>query len=239
PEYLRRTLAIDINLIRLLDDPLSVLSARGIDPESAEGKALLGAVKELENELNKPQRDSTLEIEYHKVHARENGKVKVGRFNLNPVEPAGRLPVDFDNIGGITREPSIGSRPDLPPDESAPDRDRTEDESGVSEDLAGQPLRDDDPRPIGDGGDALADAIARRDELSGRIAEIARGLHTDIDPGAWEPDRIEATIRDLTGRDLDPEDSRRVDTLTELMPQLLRVDEQVRLFADRVEYDRL
>ncbi|MGW5385210.1 WXG100-like domain-containing protein, partial [Nocardia sp. NPDC003963] len=88
-------------------------------------------------------------------------------------------------------------------------------------------------------GDALADAILRRDALAARVGDLAAALHTRVDPGAFEPDRIGATVRDLGGRALDAADARLVDEIGALVPRLIRADGEVRDLTGRIEYDRL
>ncbi|MGW0180772.1 hypothetical protein, partial [Nocardia sp. NPDC003345] len=122
PEYLRRTLAIDSNLARLLGETPAQLRSRGIDPDSDTGRALLRA----RDELLAAHRDGTLQVEYVVVRTVAEGETTVRRFDL---ERNGR-PVSFDVIGGIDRSLENGgdegrvpgARDDRPPSTAADTR---------------------------------------------------------------------------------------------------------------------
>ncbi|MFD6391890.1 T3SS effector HopA1 family protein, partial [Nocardia sp. NPDC060259] len=78
PEYLRRTLAMDRNLAVILNETPAQLAARGVDPDSPAGRALIDAVRE----LRAAQADGTLRVEYHLVHASARGEVTVTELLL-------------------------------------------------------------------------------------------------------------------------------------------------------------
>ncbi|MGF0315119.1 hypothetical protein [Nocardia fluminea] len=78
PEYLRRTLDMDQNLRRVLNEVPEQMRARGIDPDSPEGRALREAV----DALRAARDDGTLQVEYKLVHASEKGKVTVTELLL-------------------------------------------------------------------------------------------------------------------------------------------------------------
>lgn len=95
------------------------------------------------------------------------------------------------------------------------------------------------PRPPELLADALVDAIARCDELTARIAELAAGLRTHVDSGAFESTRLPDTLRELLARELDAGDRGRVEEIAGLMTRLLHAEEEVRRITGRIEYDRL
>ncbi|MFE6923270.1 T3SS effector HopA1 family protein, partial [Nocardia sp. NPDC057663] len=78
PEYLRRTLEMDRNLRVILNETPAEMAARGLDPDSEAGRALIDAVRE----LREAQRDGTLRVEYHLVHASARGEVTVTELLL-------------------------------------------------------------------------------------------------------------------------------------------------------------
>lgn len=95
------------------------------------------------------------------------------------------------------------------------------------------------PRPHDLLADALVDAVTRCDELTARIAELASGLHTDVDPAAFDTARIAETLGELRGRDPAAEDRVRVEEIGGLMTRLLHAEQEVRRITGRIEYDRL
>ncbi|MBV7706486.1 hypothetical protein NOVA_27240 [Nocardia nova] len=96
PEYYQRTVAIDQNLARVLTETPDQMRARGVDPDSAEGKRLLGARRELLDAFH----DGTLRHVYHYINVDERGRVTVGMFESTR---DGRS-LEINNIGGIQRQ---------------------------------------------------------------------------------------------------------------------------------------
>ncbi|MEU6188351.1 hypothetical protein ABZ824_20660, partial [Nocardia sp. NPDC047038] len=160
PEYLRRTAAIDKNLRRILTETPEEMAARGVDPDSAAGRALSKA----REQLLEAHRNGTLEVEYHLVHATKNGVVTSREFNLHR---DGAL-VRVDVIGGI-ESPALARTPARAPlaDASVPDADAPVRDTGTSARDTGTPARDaDDSSVPPQGGDS--DVAAARDaELLG------------------------------------------------------------------------
>ncbi|MEU2136640.1 hypothetical protein, partial [Nocardia rhamnosiphila] len=95
------------------------------------------------------------------------------------------------------------------------------------------------PRPHDLLADALVDAVARCDDLTARIAELASGLRADVDPGAFDTARMAETLAELRGHDLDAEDRVRVEEIGDLLTRLLHAEQEVRRITGRIEYDRL
>ncbi|MEV4153851.1 hypothetical protein AB0J48_12585 [Nocardia salmonicida] len=78
PEYLRRTLDMDRNLAQILNETPDQMLARGIDPDSPEGRALTDAVADLRAAME----DGTLQVEYRLVHTAADGTVTVTELLL-------------------------------------------------------------------------------------------------------------------------------------------------------------
>ncbi|NEW58720.1 hypothetical protein GV794_24220 [Nocardia cyriacigeorgica] len=106
PEYLRRTVAIDRNLAAILSETSEQMRARGIDPDSPEGRELTAA----REELLRAHRDRTLTFEYHLAHTSETGEVTVSRFRLD----RSGVPVDIDVVGGIDAATLAADRDQTP-----------------------------------------------------------------------------------------------------------------------------
>ncbi|MGI5223180.1 hypothetical protein [Nocardia sp. CA-290969] len=96
PEYLRRTLAIDLNLQRLLHETPTSMLERGLDPNSPKGRAYLQARAELLRAFS----DGTLRYEYNKIQVTRDGTVTESRFTL---ERNGKL-LPMDVFGRTDRE---------------------------------------------------------------------------------------------------------------------------------------
>ncbi|WP_280186694.1 hypothetical protein [Nocardia gipuzkoensis] len=163
PEYLRRTAAIDKNLRRILTETPEQMHARGVDPDSAKGRALLRA----REELLAAHRDGTLEVEYHLVHVAKNGDVTVSEFNL---ERDGAL-VRIDVIGGIESPALVRTPNQMPP--AAPARDAN----------AAAPARD-AAAPARDADDSARAANADESARAANAAAPAR----DTDESARDAD---------------------------------------------------
>lgn len=100
PEYLRRTLAIDQNLARILNETPAQMAARGLEPDSDAGRTLSEAVRE----LRAAAADGTLRVEYHLVHASARGEVTVTELLLvrDGVDVLADVPLpiaEFDTMG--------------------------------------------------------------------------------------------------------------------------------------------
>ncbi|MFD3744515.1 hypothetical protein [Nocardia sp. NPDC058633] len=93
PEYLRRTLDMDRNLARILNETPEQLTARGIDPDSPEGRALTDAVADLRSAME----DGTLQVEYRLVHTAADGTVTVTELLLrrDGVDVLADVPLPF------------------------------------------------------------------------------------------------------------------------------------------------
>ncbi|MGK8511912.1 hypothetical protein ACRS5S_29115 [Nocardia asiatica] len=191
PEYLRRTAAIDKNLRRILTETPEQVRARGVDPDSAAGRALRRA----REQLLAAHRDGTLQVEYHLVHVSKDGDVTASEFNL---ERDGVL-VRIDVIGGIespalVRTPS-GTPPAAPGEETAPVRAAAAPGSEVAP----------GPAPAAPGGEtapgrAAADPGPAADALTGEEAASTR----DASESLSDADEL---IRDTDRSALDADDS--------------------------------
>ncbi|MFE9787959.1 hypothetical protein ACFYO7_21525 [Nocardia salmonicida] len=78
PEYLRRTLDMDRNLAQILNETPDQMLARGIDPDSPEGRALTDAVADLRAAME----DGTLQVEYRLVHTAADATITVTELLL-------------------------------------------------------------------------------------------------------------------------------------------------------------
>ncbi|WP_156371328.1 hypothetical protein, partial [Nocardia arizonensis] len=78
PEYLRHILGLDRNLARILNETPEQMRARGIDPDSREGRNLRAAV----DALRAARDDGTLRVGYRLVHAAADGTVTVTELRL-------------------------------------------------------------------------------------------------------------------------------------------------------------
>ncbi|MEU4319040.1 hypothetical protein AB0F85_16210 [Nocardia fluminea] len=107
PEYLRRTLDMDQNLRRVLNETPEQMRARGIDPDSPEGRAFRRAVAE----LLAAREDGTLKVEYKLVHASAKGEVTVTDLRLvrDGVDVLADvpLPVDAATLDRLAADDSI------------------------------------------------------------------------------------------------------------------------------------
>uniref|UniRef100_UPI0024552B2E hypothetical protein n=1 Tax=Nocardia abscessus TaxID=120957 RepID=UPI0024552B2E len=193
PEYLRRTAAIDKNLRRILTETPEQMLARGVDPDSAEGRALLRA----REELLAAHRDGTLEIEYHLVHVAKNGDVTVSEFNL---ERDGVL-VRIDVIGTI-ESPALVRTPNQMPPAAAPARDanaaapaRDANAAAPARDAnAAAPARDADPAPDADES-ALPPQDGDSDAAAARDAELL-GVPGEDDWSRLNPGEVGARLQE-------------------------------------------
>ncbi|ATL71808.1 hypothetical protein CRH09_15525 [Nocardia terpenica] len=95
PEHTVRTLEIDQNLARILNETPEQMRARGLDPASAQGQRLAQA----KEEMLKAFHDGRLNVEVYKVHTDINGNVTVTKYSM---ERDG-IPAQIDNIGGVER----------------------------------------------------------------------------------------------------------------------------------------
>ncbi|MFD4428487.1 hypothetical protein [Nocardia sp. NPDC058497] len=93
PEYLRRTVDMDRNLALILNETPEQMLARGIDPDSPEGRALTDAVADLRSAME----DGTLQVEYRLVHTAADGTVTVTELLLqrDGVDVLADVPLPF------------------------------------------------------------------------------------------------------------------------------------------------
>ncbi|MEU4598322.1 hypothetical protein [Nocardia sp. NPDC023988] len=94
-EYGLHTLNIDQNLQRILTETHDEMRARGVDPDSPEGRRVIEAREDLTRALH----DGTLRMEYHYVHARMDGSIEVSRFLVD-----GGPNTSIAAIGGVVRD---------------------------------------------------------------------------------------------------------------------------------------
>ncbi|WP_306356149.1 MULTISPECIES: toxin glutamine deamidase domain-containing protein [unclassified Nocardia] len=95
PEYKVRTAALDQNLARILAELPEQMAARGIDPSSPEGQALIKVREEvIQAHLNGRLRD-----EYVLVHASKKGEITVKRY----VQERDGLRVPILDLAGFVR----------------------------------------------------------------------------------------------------------------------------------------
>ncbi|MBU3064927.1 hypothetical protein KO481_25775 [Nocardia sp. NEAU-G5] len=95
PEYYARTLEIEKNLARVLNETPETMRARGIDPDSPAARKLLQARDELLGAFH----DGTLVFQYELARTDINGSTTITKFVL---ERDG-TPVSVQAIGGIIR----------------------------------------------------------------------------------------------------------------------------------------
>ncbi|MFC9474166.1 hypothetical protein ACFTS5_18465 [Nocardia sp. NPDC056952] len=134
PEYLRRTLDMDRNLAQILNETPDQMVARGIDPDSAEGRALTDAVADLRQAME----DGTLQVEYRLVHTAADGTITVTELLLqrDGVNVLADVPLPFGadpnalDRGDDSRDDDIDfmDDDDLPPSDTpdSPDSDPPE-----------------------------------------------------------------------------------------------------------------
>ncbi|WP_280305178.1 YwqJ-related putative deaminase [Nocardia neocaledoniensis] len=107
PEYLRRTLEMDQNLRRILNETPEQMRARGIDPDTPAGQAFRRAVAE----LLAARENGTLQVEYKLVHATAKGEVTVTDLQLvrdgTDVLADVPLPVDQATLDRLAADDSI------------------------------------------------------------------------------------------------------------------------------------
>ncbi len=97
PEYYARTIEIDRNLVKVLNETPDQMRARGLDPASPEGQRHIAA----REELSKAFHDRTLQHEYYLVHADAQGRIKVSQFSM---DRNGR-PLEIERFAGVERKP--------------------------------------------------------------------------------------------------------------------------------------
>ncbi|WP_427905536.1 hypothetical protein [Nocardia sp. FBN12] len=196
PEYLRRTLDMDRNLRRILNEMPEQMRARGIDPDSPEGRALREAV----DALRAARDDGTLRVEYKLVHASEKGKVTVTELLLerDGTNVLADVPLPFvaDAAAALNNSPAIDGDSDIrngddridymddddvvPPDASDTPESRTDDTADLGSAMAKiAPVPETADSP---GSSDVPDAKAHLlGELDGDIVRDADGEIVSID----------------------------------------------------------
>ncbi|WP_222596517.1 YwqJ-related putative deaminase, partial [Nocardia neocaledoniensis] len=212
PEYLRHILNKDRNLVRLLNETPEQMRARGIDPDSPEGRAIRDAAEQLREAME----DGTLRVEYKLVHADADGTITVTELLLSRdgVDLLADVPLPFD------ADPATIAR--------SVDNDVTTDYMNVPEDSTDTPDRPESDTDDTDWMGADDDESTRRQpdfaepEPPQREVRVELGpngdvvaLHIQLADGQWvvarndgdeaaqnSPARSDANIREIDNRNV-------------------------------------
>ncbi|MFC4377440.1 hypothetical protein ACFO5K_25500, partial [Nocardia halotolerans] len=203
PEYLRRTLNMDRNLARILNETPDQMRARGIDPEGSEGRALTAAVADLRAAMA----DGTLQVEYRLVHTAADGKVTVTELLLrrDGVDVLADVPLPFgadpdaldrsaddDTIDYMDKDAEPPARPPTAssPEPEPPARNSSSPSRGLPESPAGLAVPGDAAldRPGADPGDPSTGTRQRSASLDDvhrflrELSDLPPSAHADAPP---------------------------------------------------------
>ncbi|MFD6105984.1 hypothetical protein ACFWFQ_25325, partial [Nocardia salmonicida] len=177
PEYLRRTLDMDRNLAQILNETPDQMLARGIDPDSPEGRALTDAVADLRAAME----DGTLQVEYRLVHTAADGTVTVTELLLqrDGVNVLADVPLPFDVDPNLLDRGADDDTIDFMGDDDAPDLPPAEspDRTDLPEAVTPPP-----PDGVGDTRPAISkiEAIAGSDDRPVADAHLLGRLEGEI-----------------------------------------------------------